>query len=177
MGGFTPGGDEATWYPALWSWLAALGITSVLDIGCGEGQALAYFRDLGIDVVGVDGVAQPDDDIVTHDFTEGPLESERVGYFDMVWCCEFVEHVEEGCMPFYLEAFKLAKLVLMTHADPGQQGHHHVNCRTSDYWQGAMAASGYRLDPAMTEKTRELAALNTNQWNHYVRSGMAFRRV
>ena len=36
---------------------------------------------------------------------------------------------------------------------------------------------GDALEVWVTEKTRELAALNTNRWNHYVRSGMAFRRV
>jgi len=40
---------------------------------------------------------------------------------------------------------------------------------------GFMAAIGMHYSPGVTVKTREMAALNTNQYNHYLRSGLAFR--
>lgn len=177
LGGYVPGGDNATWYPALWQWLVReLKVKSVLDVGCGDGVALNYFRELGCRVCGLDGVEQPDRDIYTHDFTREPWPGLAIHYtgFDLVWCCEFVEHVEEDYVPNFLEAFKLGQYVSLTHAEPGQAGHHHVNCRTPDYWIGAMAATGYRLDDTLTEKTRELARFNPSQWNHYARSGLFF---
>lgn len=191
LGGFIPGGDEATWYPALWQWLVReLEIETVLDVGCGDGVALDYFViNLERQGVGVDGVTQSDPFIVEHDYTTGPLDFSSAsggvhdllkdigGEFDLCWCCEFVEHVEERYMPNYLETFKLARFVLLTHAEPGQQGHHHVHCQTSDYWKGALAAIGFGFDPALTAHTRELAAFNTSPWNHYTRSGMVFLRL
>jgi SAM-dependent methyltransferase len=178
LGGYIIGGDGATQFPELWAWLVEQqGIGSVLDIGCGEGHALRDFRDLGCYVVGVDGVPQPDPDIHLHDYTTGPW-MEQIGLeFDLVWSCEFVEHVEERYVSNFLVNFQQAGLVLMTHASPGQQGYHHVNCRTMEYWEGVMAAVGYRLDWEFTQKCRVRADLNSNPYNHFARSGLAFVRV
>jgi SAM-dependent methyltransferase len=179
LGGYVPGGDPATYYPELWDWLVThLGVKSVVDVGCGDGVAVRHFQKmLGGKVYGVDGIPQQGQrNILVHDFTAGPF----VPYwknFDLCWSCEFVEHIEEKFIPNFLETFKCARYVLMTHAAPGQQGHHHVNCREVEYWLGAMAATGYRLDQRLTQQTRELAAQNTNHWNHFVRSGMAFVRA
>ena len=175
LGGYTPGGDPATFFPDLWAWLVEeLGVRSVIDVGCGEGHALAEFRGLGCEVLGVDGVPQEDPDVVVHDYTTGPLMLKTK--FDLCWSCEFVEHVEERYVPNFLLSFGMADLVLITHATPGQLGHHHVNCRPAEYWAGAMAAIGYRLEHHLTDITRSLARKNTSPWNHYLRSGMAFRR-
>lgn len=175
LGGSVKGGDAACYFPELWTWLVEeCGIKSVIDVGCGEGVAVRHFRDLGCWAIGIDGIAQDDSNIFEHDYTTGERSMTRT--FDLCWSCEFVEHVEEKFVPNFLATFQSAKLVLMTHASPGQGGHHHMNCRTSDYWQGVMAGIGYRFDALLTNQTRVLAAQNNNQWNHYVRSGMAFRR-
>lgn len=177
LGGYVEGGDEATYYPDLWRWLVEeRGVGSVLDVGCGEGHALKVFSDLGCLVGGIDGVEQQAAYIHTHDFTTGPYTAGLQGPWDLVWCCEFVEHVQEGYVPNFLSTFRLAPLVLMTHAEPGQQGYHHVNCRTADYWIGAMAAEGYTFDERLTSLTRTIAAFNTDPYNHYTRSGLAFQR-
>jgi hypothetical protein len=165
-------------------------VKSVIDVGCGEGHALKWFRDQGCTVLGIDGVDQDDPDIMRHDYTTGPLHNgakqelwkyvepygnpPQLPQADLVWCCEFVEHVEERFVPNFLSTFELSDLVLMTHAEPGQQGHHHVNTQTPMYWQGVMAAIGYELDPGLTDMTRGLAAMNSNPYNHFARSGLAF---
>src|SRR3990172_2500391 len=178
LGGYVSGdhGDPATFYPLLWTWLVEgpLKVRSVIDLGCGEGHSLKFFRDLGCKVYGVDGVPQEDPDIYVRDFTE---ESEWASPpVDLVWACEFVEHVEEQYARNFVPFLRAGKIVLMTHAFPGQLGHHHVNCRTADYWKGFMAAAGLEYSQGMTDKTRELAALNPDQYNHFLRSGLAFRR-
>jgi len=173
LGGFVKGGDPATWFPDLWRWLIDEGVTSMLDVGCGEGHALNYFRSAGCTVFGVDGIPQEDPDIACHDFTTGPWTPDAK--VDLVWSCEFVEHVEEAYLPNFLRAFQAAPLVLITHAEPGQAGYHHVNCRPADYWIGVMAAIGYEFDLRLTETTRAVARFNPNAWNHYARSGLAFR--
>lgn len=174
LGGYLIGGDDATLYPALWDWLVdEFKPGSVLDIGCGEGFALDHFRERGCQVLGYDGIAQPDFDTLEWDFTEGAPE--KVGTFDLVWCCEFVEHVEERFMPNFLETFTWAKIVVMTHGMPGQLGHHHVNNQPPSYWKGALAAIGFRFERELTTEARKVAALNQHPSNHFVRSGLVFQ--
>lgn len=172
LGGYVPGGDAATFYPDLWAWLVNdYGVESVLDVGAGDGIAVDYFRILGANAVGIEGVPQDHPQIIEHDFTTGPT---IYAEYDLVWCCEFVEHVEERYLPNYLSAFKAAPLVLLTHADPGQQGYHHVNCQPDAYWIGVMAAIGYAFNRVLTNNCRLLAAKNPSPWNHFYRSGLAF---
>ncbi len=186
LGGYLPGGDAATIYPELWSWLVTdWNVRSVLDVGCGEGFALQYFRDEGCEVLGVDGIKQPDSAIVEHDYTTGEWEpvdedgtpsSSGGPRYDLAWCCEFVEHIEEQYVSNFMLTFKCAAMVLMTHGTPGQPGHHHVNNQPASYWKGALAATGFQYDHFLTMAARQQAALNPHPSNHFVRSGLAFRR-
>lgn len=177
LGGYLTGGDEATFYPDLWKWLVEeLKVKSVLDVGCGEGQSLQFFRDsLGCEVVGIEGTLQKDPDIIKWDFTKGMWIPYRS--FDLVWACEFLEHVDEQYITNLVPAFQSAPLVLVTHAFPGQQGYHHVNCRNEDYWLGFFAAAGFVLDNPKTMITREVSRKNENPYNHYLRSGLVFKKV
>lgn len=182
LGGYILGGDAATHYPELWEWLARdYGVQSMIDVGCGEGGAVNYFGRMGVGVIGIDGVDQGGPPFVCHDYTKGPWPTQvrgtrNEGATDLIWSCEFVEHVHEMYLPNFLETFLMGKLVLMTHAEPDQPGHHHVNCQTADYWIGAMAAYGFRLNAELTAETRALALLNENLINHFARSGLAFVR-
>ena len=176
LGGYVPGGDAATFYPLLWRWLVdELGVASVIDVGCGDGVALREFAEYGCTVLGVEGTAQDDERIVQHDYVLGPYRPEM--RFDLAWCCEFVEHVGERYLPNFLATFQAADLVALTHAFPGQAGHHHVNCQPVDYWLGALAAIGFQIDEDTTQTARVYAAANSSPWNHFVRSGLVFRRV
>jgi SAM-dependent methyltransferase len=187
LGGYVVGGDRATYYPGLWDWLVdTWEVRSVIDIGCGEGHALRYFRDQGCRVIGVDGIEQDDRDVVTHDYATGPwsiydedgatTSLDGLAEFDLVWSCEFVEHVEERYVPNFLATFACARYVLMTHGEPGQPGWHHVNNQPADYWKGALAAVGYQFDETLTAQARGFASMNTDPYNHFRRSGLAFRR-
>lgn len=181
LGGYVVGGDPATQFPALWDWLVdEQGVRSVIDVGCGDGQALAHFRRRGCRVLGVDGIPQNDPDIIQHDYTRGPfvpaLADEPPDRFDLCWSCEFVEHVEERFTRNFVETFQCADLVLMTHATPGQPGHHHVNCKERGYWVEWLDAAGYELDERLTVRCRILSAQTDDDWNHFIRSGLAFRR-
>ena len=121
LGGFIRGGDPDTIDPAVWRWLVrTYGPRSVIDIGCGEGHALWWFREkAGIkDVVGVEGSAKAlehsplADRIILHDYTTGPYEPKRE--FDLAWSCEFVEHVEEEFVDNFMQTFDSARVVAMT---------------------------------------------------------------
>lgn len=179
LGGYVQGGDDATYYPDLWKWAVERyrhdDDMAVLDVGCGEGHSLKFFRDqLGCVVRGVEGLPQKDPNIILHDFTTGPLP---VPFgFGLVWCCEFLEHLEERYLPNVIPCLKSAPVVMITHAFPGQGGYHHVNCRPPEYWMGFFAAFGYSFAEEDTRLSRIEAAKNTNPYNHYVRSGMIFKR-
>jgi SAM-dependent methyltransferase len=170
-------GDSATWTPELWRWIREeLQVDSVLDVGCGEGHSAGYFRDLGCRICGIDGskLAQRDsvipDEYVLHDYTTGPWLSGED--YDLVWSCEFVEHVEERYADNFLATFNCAgKFIFMTAAPPGQPGWHHVNCRPPGYWIKKIEPLGFHLDQQLTDKARDIA-----RKGHFANMGLVFVR-
>ncbi len=183
LGGFLSGphGDEATWFPDMWRWVVKeLDIKSVLDIGCGEGHSLRHFVSLdAFPVLGIDGVEQEHlrPDFRLHDYTTGPWEPNARVDYDLGWCCEFLEHIEERFLPNLVTTFQSCNVLLVTHAFPGQLGHHHVNCQPREYWLGFFAGIGFAFDPDLTYESKRYAAQNTSPWNHWTRSGLVFRRL
>jgi hypothetical protein len=180
LGGSLPGGDPRSLHPVLWRYLLDNEeVTSFLDVGCGDGAAVRWFRENGCtEAHGIDGLAPPDPGpwFIEHDYSKGAFPPRRpetiYELVDLVWSCEFVEHVEERHAQNFMETFKFGRLVLFTHAAPGQQGWHHVNCRADDYWVGACAAVGLVLDAALTQRCRVLAGEG-----YFSGTGLAFRRV
>lgn len=93
--------------------------------------------------------------------------------FDMVWSCEFVEHVEERYMPNFLVTFGSSdRYIMLTYAEPGQLGWHHVNCQPAEYWIDQLTGIGFRFDQSLTEMSRAVAGQG-----HYHRKGLAFVRA
>jgi SAM-dependent methyltransferase len=151
LGGNIHGGDADTFYPRLWAWLVTrFSVRSVLDVGCGEGHALAEFERLGARAVGIDGLrhnvieaTHKGLSCIEHDFTTGPPPIHEE--FDLGWSCEFVEHVDERFLDNILGCFAMCRVVAMTHARPGQGGYHHVNCQSSEYWIAKLSSVGFAL--------------------------------
>jgi SAM-dependent methyltransferase len=171
LGGYLIGGDQGSYYPDLWHWLVTkYHLRSVVDVGCGEGHSVAYFRGLGCAVLGIDGIAQDAEDIVQHDYSTGPYPH-ALGEFDLCWCCEFVEHVEAEYEENFLATFAHARIIAMTHGLPGQGGHHHVNCQPPDYWIERMREHGFRLNRPATRRARQLTPNGYFDW-----SGLVFVR-
>lgn len=170
-------GDPATWIPKLWLWAhEVLGVRSILDVGCGEGHCARFFQGLGCDVLGIDGSAQAKRDSVIadrhikHDFVSGPYELNR--QFDLVWSCEFVEHVEEQYCDNFLSTFRSSqKYIMMTYAVPAQEGWHHVNCQPESYWIKKLELYGFQFDPELTRESRSQAE---PEHFHYKDRGLVF---
>ena len=177
LGGFYTTVDKASHCPEMFKYLVEnLDINSVLDIGCGMGYQMQEFMKYCDEVVGVDGSeyatsnSPVKESIFKHDFSIGELETED--RFDLCWCCEFVEHVREEFRDNFLSSFAFCKYVAMTHAVPGQGGHHHVNCQPREYWIEHMSRFGFEFDEEMTDQLKELAGKGT----HYGNTGLFFRK-
>lgn len=195
-----PNGDPMTYTPKVWQYLLdRYDPHFICDIGCGQGHSTKWFHEHTDPtaprawVVGVDGCAEairtsvvPYDSVTRrhvtlwkHDFSQagwgpfGKLDRPKKGPgIDLIWSCEFVEHVEGVHVGNVLETFNLADVVAMTHAFPGQPGHHHVNCQPTEYWIDKMAAIGFQLNHIATAESHGVA-----EPSHWKRSGLIFEKV
>lgn len=182
LGGYIRGGDPGTWCPNLWTFaVRELGVQSMLDVGCGEGHSTRFFQELGCQSHGVDGCPKAIADSVLpgqvslHDFCTGSFEAPHP--VDLIWSCEFLEHVDEAYLPNILQTFAQARLAIMiTHAFPGQKGHHHVNCQPSSYWIQRIESLGFTCDIGLTRKARTTSLMDYERINHFGRGGLVFVR-
>lgn len=174
LGGNIKGGDDNTYSPELWNWIInKFNIKSVLDIGCGSGYSSLYFKNLGCEVLGVDGLEENINELnnkgvngIINDYQIGPANI--VAKYDLCWCCEFVEHVKDIYIDNFMKNIKQCNVVAMTHALPNQNGHHHVNCQGSMYWRNKFQEYGYKIDIESTIKSKQYDGYF---WKH---SGMIF---
>jgi SAM-dependent methyltransferase len=159
LGGNLKEGDPWSFCPTVWDYvIGRFAIESVLDIGSGAGHAAAWFHRKGLRVIAVDGLlenvhasAYP---ATCHDITVAPV----VARVDLVHCQEFVEHIEEQYIGNLLASLTAGRVILMTHALPGQNGYHHVNERPMEYWVGHLHRSGCALLREDTNRVRALAS-------------------
>jgi SAM-dependent methyltransferase len=125
---------------------------SLLDVGCGRGFWIAAARDLGMtDVLGIDGVAIPPDQLLfparlfMHSDLERPLDLGR--RFDIALCLEVAEHLDPSAGRTLVQSLAThSDVILFSAAIPGQPGQHHIHCRWPEYWQELFNAEGYRCD-------------------------------
>lgn len=174
LGGNLRHGDLGAFTPKVWEWVIhRFAIKSMLDVGCGEGHAVDYFRRLGVVSHGIDAlplnVKRAVTPIALHDLKAAAYTMP----VDLVLCIEVVEHVEELYIDNLLQTLCNGKIVLMTHALPDQEGYHHVNCKAPEYWISKLATAGYNFYELETNYVRTLAS-NEGWWNHMARSGLVF---
>ena len=173
LGGNISYGDLGTFCPGVWDHLIdRFAVSSVLDIGSGIGFSSEYFFRKGVRVVAVDGLptncVNAKYPTVLHDLTKGPF----VTSVDMVHCQEVVEHIEERYLDNLLASMACGRVVVMTHALPGQGGYHHVNLQPPEYWIHHMARYGMKLLAHDTDTVRRLA--NERGGYFMAQSGLVF---
>jgi major membrane immunogen (membrane-anchored lipoprotein) len=163
-------GDVGTWAPQVWDKLIEVyQPKSMIDIGCGAGHSTKYFIDKGIQGLGVEGFlpAINSSPIKEHIYVHDYVESEFIPNqeYDLAWCCEFVEHVEEQYSNNFMVTFNKSKVVAMTHAIPGQDGFHHVNCQSAEYWINKFSEFGFSYNHEFSVLLRDL--LPVYQYDEY----------
>lgn len=146
---------------------------SLIDIGCGPGGQVELALEKGWHAHGVDGdyTVKRSFDCEIVDFTKQKLLIDH--QFDLAWCVEFLEHVEEQYILNYISGLSSARFCVVTHALPGEPGHHHVNCQTNEYWIKRFAEYGLEYNQKLTDAVRNNS---TMQRDFIRRRGLAFIR-
>lgn len=118
-------------------------VTTVVDVGCGEGWWGAAF---GCDAQGFDGGDTPNPviPVTTCDLTQRiPTDD----HFDTAVCLEVAEHLPAvSGAHLVAELVRLAPVVVFSAAMPRQGGTGHVNCQPPAYWADLFADHGYSCD-------------------------------
>jgi hypothetical protein len=173
LGGNIDGGDSFTMNPLAWNWFVEQGYKNILDVGCAQGHALEYFRSLGCNVLGIEGLKYNVDKcqvpVIWLDLQQYTINLRGI---DLVWCCEVVEHIEEQFVGNILNIITCGKMLAMSYAEPNQAGHHHVNCKPKEYWIEEVRQYGMEYDDATTQLVTKLDKTN----NHFGWHGLIFRR-
>jgi SAM-dependent methyltransferase len=162
---------------------------SVVDIGCGQGLALAALgraqpsltrlgfdsssaavrraRARGVNVDHLDLVAAP----ASH------LQSvrTRVAAADLAICLEVAEHLPPWRAGTLLDLLTAAPRVIFSAATPNQGGHRHLNERPACYWIDRFAECGFRLDAADSRFRADVRGLALPSW--YANNVHVFERI
>jgi SAM-dependent methyltransferase len=120
---------------------AQLKITSILDVGCGQGAWLKIWKELGCKHInGIDGnyidrkslLIQPEEFWGLN--LEKPFDLNRK--LDFAQCLEVGEHLpKEAANTLIHSIVKHAPIVLFSAAPPGQGGDHHINEQDYEFWR------------------------------------------
>lgn len=157
------------------------GVRSLVDVGCGPCGMAHVAQRLNIRWFGIDGDPLVASLLKTHggllwDFQKGtpPLKQD----FDLAWCVEFLEHVEERYQPAYMGVFKRCQVVICTAAPPGWEGHHHVNLRPQEYWHAVFSRNGFDFKPGLTAKLRRFSTMkDTKRGPSFMKNtGMVYKK-
>jgi len=132
---------------------------SIIDVGCAIGDLIKGFDKLQILCYGIEGSKEVipylvvDKDKVFIKDLRLPLNLGM--YFDLVVCLEVAEHIEKECSDAFVKNLcYLSKNILMSAAPPGQEGHFHLNCQPSSYWEFKFSNHAYIRQPHVEERIK-----------------------
>jgi len=127
---------------------------SVIDVGCGTGNFLKVFKQLGVkEVLGVDGDwvdrdllaknIDPASEFMVADLQK-PLSFNR--RFDLVMSLEVAEHLSPAAAESFVHNLtSLGDVIVFSAAIPNQGGQNHINEQPVSYWEALFAKKGFVL--------------------------------
>lgn len=153
-------------------------LSSVVDVGCGEGWWGDAFASAGVwRVLGLDGEYvkdSPEGATIQREGVDLSQHFELDEHFDLAVCLEVAEHLSESrAAGFVADLCALSDVVLFSAAMPRQDGTGHVNCQPPAYWAALFANEGYSCD----------GSLRWDVWNNpdvepwYSSNMLLFRRI
>lgn len=154
---------------------------SVLDVGCGMGNYLAYFAKDGCETLGVEGsqaaIRRVPETVlaIQHDLRK-PLRVNRK--FDLVMSVEVAEHIPRKYSETLVDAIcnHARDLVVFTAAPPGTPGNDHVNCRDREFWDDLFGHRGFSFNAGETQELIQHARVSkTADW--FQRWAYVYRRA
>lgn len=128
-------------------------VSSVVDVGCGEGWWGSEFAKRGIPtVLGVDGPwadgSAAEITYLTCDLTD--RLPKQIGTFDLAVSLEVAEHLPQSRADSFVDDLCcLAPDILFSAAIPGQGGTGHVNEQPPGYWVDLFERRGYSVSGAL----------------------------
>jgi hypothetical protein len=146
-------------------------ITSVADVGCGDGAWLGVWSRHGVTRIrGLDGahvdrnrLAIPADQFDAVDLT---TEWSLVGHYDLAQSLEVAEHLPAASgRHLVVQLCRLADIVLFSAAQPGQGGEMHVNEQPLSYWVHLFSERGFAAYDCI--RPRLAAHRSIDPWYRY----------
>ena len=176
LGHHLSGHSSKTWVDegAFKKLVELINFKSLIDVGCGPGGIVKFSNSLGIKSIGVDGdnsiSRDIENDFYLHDYTKGLFDINLK--FDLCWCVEFLEHVEEKYIKNYFDTFKKCKYVFCTYAPRGKGGYHHVNTQDEIYWINKFNEFNFRFEGNKSKLIRQSSTISKNFVRNY---GLLFK--
>lgn len=133
---------------------------SVLDLGCGACNFSNALNKEKCRVVAVDGsehakkMADKGVKVICADLS---CKLKAGKDFDLVLCLEVIEHIDQKYEDIVLRNIVLhtRKYAVVTAANTGQGGIHHVNCKPKEYWVKRFSDMGLLRHESMENRWRE----------------------
>lgn len=125
-------------------------ISSIIDVGCGNGSWLKAAKELGVkEVLGIDGIqVSPNEmNIEPSEFCKKDLTSffDLEKKYDLLISLEVAEHLPETAANTFIKSLtNHSDYILFSAAIPGQGGQYHINEQWPNYWNEKFIENGYK---------------------------------
>jgi len=160
-----------------------LSATHIIDVGCGTGALLEALRDRGCRVHGLEYAEAALKycrarrlDVAKFDLERDVHTDART--FDVAISMEVAEHLPERAADRYVDMLtRLAPVVVLTAAPPGQGGTDHVNEQPPSYWMAKFRERGFGHAYEQSQCWRESWKASGEVESWYYENLMIFRRA